>query len=353
MKRITTVLTLSLILGLIGAAMQMGGAVVRAQEWEDIFGISVTHMPEPTTAGNAVQFDVSWDDPFDVNSAIICKTDEVDAGSCPGGGWTSLSPPTNEVPVNLFYTTTNSDIGSNAYYAFVCDNLLACTSSVSGSFTVVAAEGGDPPGGGGDPPPEPEPEPDPEPEGPPTEVPFGYADGDLVQVSGQQAVYAIVNGVFVGIPDVSTFNARRYSWDDIITIPYSEIGDIVPAYTFYPEGAVIRAINDIDVWIVKYAGEKQFRRLVLNPTVFNSYGHLRWEDVRDVSPESVNAFTESFLVYVVGTPDQAYRLTPDGDIGTRQRISDSAIVSLALDAEGAYEINATDYENYTEGAPLE
>src|SRR3989344_9224496 len=51
-----------------------------------------------------------------------------------------------------------------------------------------------------------------------------------------------------------------------------------------PEGALIRAAGDIDVYIVKYVGAKKFKRLVLSPSVFDNYGHLRWEDIREGTP---------------------------------------------------------------------
>ena len=34
-----------------------------------------------------------------------------------------------------------------------------------------------------------------------------------------------------------------------------------------------------DIYIVKLVGEKKFKRLILSPHVFDSYGHLNWDNV--------------------------------------------------------------------------
>ena len=47
-----------------------------------------------------------------------------------------------------------------------------------------------------------------------------------------------------------------------------------------PDGALIRAAGDIDVYIVKYVGAKKFKRLVLSPSVFDNYGYPPNANVR-------------------------------------------------------------------------
>jgi hypothetical protein len=42
-----------------------------------------------------------------------------------------------------------------------------------------------------------------------------------------------------------------------------------------PDGAIVKTANNPDVYIVKYINGKQYKRLVLNPLVFTSYGHLK------------------------------------------------------------------------------
>jgi len=120
-----------------------------------------------------------------------------------------------------------------------------------------------------------------------------------------------------------------------------------------PEGALIRAIGDIDVYIVKYMGAKKFKRLVLSPSVFNNYGHLKWSDIRDIDPSVANAFTVSELVRAVGD-EKVYKLYPAGDSGQKRWIKNATVFStMGFDTESIYEINSFDRDSYTTGSDLE
>ena len=119
------------------------------------------------------------------------------------------------------------------------------------------------------------------------------------------------------------------------------------------EGAIIRAINGIDIYIVKYVGTKKFKRLVLNPSVFNNYGHLRWGDVMNVSQAVLDEFTTSELVRAVGD-DKIYRLYAQGDTGQKRMIKNNSVLTrLGLDLDSIYEINSFDRESYIAGIDLE
>ena len=109
-----------------------------------------------------------------------------------------------------------------------------------------------------------------------------------------------------------------------------------------PEGAIIKTTNNPDVYIVKYKNGKQFKRLVLNPQVFESYGHLRWEDILIVSQSKIDSFVTSDLVKVDGQTD-IYQLVPDGDVGIKVLLE----VAVGYDLDMAYTINAVDFGNYT------
>ncbi|MDO8558144.1 MAG: peptidoglycan DD-metalloendopeptidase family protein [bacterium] len=125
-----------------------------------------------------------------------------------------------------------------------------------------------------------------------------------------------------------------------------------PAIT---EGALIRAAGDIDVYIVKYKNGKQFKRLILSPKVFNSYGHLRWENVITVTRTAVDTFAISDLVRATVAQDpKVYRLYPSGDIGEKRWIKTAeAFVRLGYDWDAVYEINSFDRDSYLTGIPLE
>ena len=110
-----------------------------------------------------------------------------------------------------------------------------------------------------------------------------------------------------------------------------------------PEGAIIKTEYNPDVYIVKYRNGKQFKRLVLNPQVFESYGHLRWEDILKVSQSEMNSFVTSNLVRVDGQVD-VYQLIANGDIGSKHYV-----VSNNFDLDSIYTINNVDFGNYTMG----
>ncbi|MCK5466630.1 hypothetical protein KAI56_04025 [Candidatus Parcubacteria bacterium] len=111
--------------------------------------------------------------------------------------------------------------------------------------------------------------------------------------------------------------------------------------TQIPEGAIIKTEHNPDVYIVKYKNGKQFKRLVLNPQVFESYGHLKWEDIQIVDRGAVDLFITSDLVRVDGQTD-IYQLEPNGDIGNKYLLEST----IGYDLDSAYVINAVDFGNY-------
>jgi len=59
----------------------------------------------------------------------------------------------------------------------------------------------------------------------------------------------------------------------------------------------------LDIYIVKTVGEKNFKRLILSPHVFESYAHFdkngngdNWDDVMDVDQATMDAYTTTDLV---------------------------------------------------------
>ena len=111
-----------------------------------------------------------------------------------------------------------------------------------------------------------------------------------------------------------------------------------------PEGATIKTADNPDVYIVKYKNGKQYKRLVLNPQVFESYGHLRWENILTVNQSGMNSFITSDLVRVDGQTD-IYQLVPNGDVGTRVLLEST----VGCDLDLVYTINAVDFGNYVIG----
>jgi len=207
-----------------------------------------------------------------------------------------------------------------------------------------------------------------------------FTDGTLVQLSFKywpkqetNTIYLIENGKkrpFVSWDIFKNYGYDLWKWDDEGKMNYPSyhilneaeffqypIGEAItnnnpPGYNL-PEGALIRAAKGIDIYIVKYIGIKKFKRLVLSPSVFNNYGHLKWEDVIEVDNLTLNSFTTSELVRAVGD-DKIYRLYPQGDTGQKRLIKNNSVLTrLGLDLDSIYEINSFDRESYITGLVLE
>ncbi len=106
-----------------------------------------------------------------------------------------------------------------------------------------------------------------------------------------------------------------------------------------PEGAIVKTADNPDVYIIKYKNNKQFKRLVLNPQVFESYGHLKWENVLTIDKATLDTYAISDFVTVYGEKD-VYELVPDGDTGSKY------LTTSGYDPDSVYIINETDFRNY-------
>jgi hypothetical protein len=105
------------------------------------------------------------------------------------------------------------------------------------------------------------------------------------------------------------------------------------------DGAMIRLRGGIDVYIVKYVGTKRFKRLILSPSVFHSYGHLKWEDVIAVDQATLDSYVTSSYVRVAGD-SRTWYLQPLGDTGRK------SVAGYGFDSDSVYEINAVDRDSY-------
>lgn len=128
---------------------------------------------------------------------------------------------------------------------------------------------------------------------------------------------------------------------------------ILASASTIPDGAIIKTVDNPDVYIVKYNNGKQFRRLVLNPQVFESYGHLKWENLITVTAEVMNSYRISNLVKVENDP-KVMALMPNGDIGSKSWLNVAAadFVAVGGDWDSVYQINAIDGANYIPATDL-
>ena len=69
-----------------------------------------------------------------------------------------------------------------------------------------------------------------------------------------------------------------------------------PESSQYPDGTLLRAQGDYKVYIINNG----FRRHIVSPRIFDFYGHLGFDKVIVVSPETVLAYPESRLIQRLG-----------------------------------------------------
>ncbi|MDP2944061.1 MAG: hypothetical protein Q8N57_00620 [bacterium] len=125
------------------------------------------------------------------------------------------------------------------------------------------------------------------------------------------------------------------------------------------DGDLIRAQGGVDVYIIKLipstssgqAGEK-FKRLILNPEIFNQYGHLKWENIKEVNQSEFEQYTVSDLVRAV-SDDKVYKLYPNGDAGEKKWIKTlDDFLGFKYDWNSVYEVNNFERDFYSSGVDL-
>ncbi len=184
-------------------------------------------------------------------------------------------------------------------------------------------------------------------------------DGTLVKLPNDPKIYVIRDCNKYWIQSIEEFNSSGYKWSDVNELPLSTVNSIPDTSTTPPlatnisDGAIIQVSGSPDVYIVKYAGKKAFKRLILSPSVFKSYEHLKWENIKKVDQSTLDSFTTSNLVRSAKT-GKVYELNPSEDKGMKKRFKDLATFQRrGYDSEAVYEINDTDENSYDEGEELE
>ena len=124
------------------------------------------------------------------------------------------------------------------------------------------------------------------------------------------------------------------------------------------DGDLIRAQGGIDVYIVKIvpstsSGQvEKFKRLILNPEIFNQYAHLKWENIKNVSQATLDEYTISDLVRAKGD-DKVYKLYPKGDFGEKRWVKTvNDFLDLGYKWDAVYTINSFERDFYLPGEDL-
>ena len=142
-----------------------------------------------------------------------------------------------------------------------------------------------------------------------------------------------------GLDEDAPFSVRVRAKSDRYTGAWSGTRYVVVASEFIStadtasvqDGDLVRfqdpGETDDDVYIVKRAGGKRYIRAILNPEIFNSYQHLRWDNIKELPDSAYFHFRDSDLVMEVnldGTPvnGRIYAVSSftNRDTGTKRHI---------------------------------
>ena len=145
-------------------------------------------------------------------------------------------------------------------------------------------------------------------------------------------------------------------------LPYS-FGNFADAQAVIVDGDLVKTSDNPDVYIVKIINNKKFKRLILNPDIFNSYGHLRWENIKTVSQGVVDGYALSEFVIEVNADGSVFdpkvyrvRSAANSDVGERRwlNISSAEFNSAGFDWDSIYHVNHTEasVNFYPTGAEL-
>jgi hypothetical protein len=116
------------------------------------------------------------------------------------------------------------------------------------------------------------------------------------------------------------------------------------------EGDLIRAQGDFDIFIINQYG---YKRLFLNPTIFNMYGHLTggWKAVKTVTPQVRDAFVTSDYYRYVDSPKVYYLEVTGGDTGMLHwvNMTSESFLSQGGKPESVFIINKSEFNWYPKG----
>ena len=106
-----------------------------------------------------------------------------------------------------------------------------------------------------------------------------------------------------------------------------------------PDGALIRAQGDTRVFITK----GNYKRWIQSAEIMDMYGHLRWEDIIEVSQDTLDKYTNSNVVRFANDP-KVYSTTSNN---TKQWVrTEQEFTNLGYSFSMVYEINEREFNFY-------
>ncbi|MDD3024610.1 MAG: hypothetical protein PHE26_12000 [Syntrophomonadaceae bacterium] len=125
------------------------------------------------------------------------------------------------------------------------------------------------------------------------------------------------------------------------TITYTKDSTQTNTNITLQDGDLVKTPTNPDIYVIKYKNNKQYKRLLLSPTIFNSYLHLKWNNIKTISQQQLDQYQTSNLVKET-TDTIIYTLTPNGDTGKRKPLNPST----SYDPDSIYEINKPERDSY-------
>jgi len=107
------------------------------------------------------------------------------------------------------------------------------------------------------------------------------------------------------------------------------------------DGDIVKTTDSSDIYVIKYKNNKQYKRLLLSPAIFNYYLHLKWNNIKTISQQQLDQYQTSNLVKET-TDTVIYTLTSNGDTGKRKPLNPST----PYDPDSIYEINKPERDSY-------
>lgn len=118
-----------------------------------------------------------------------------------------------------------------------------------------------------------------------------YPDGALIRAEDDYKIYLVFNGKKRWLKNIDVFNSYGFKWQDIKAVNPATARKM-------PLNNLVRMEGDIKVYALNDFG---YKRHIINPSIFNSYG-LKWDDVVTVSAKEIDSYPESYLVRETGNP---------------------------------------------------
>ncbi len=113
-----------------------------------------------------------------------------------------------------------------------------------------------------------------------------------------------------------------------------------------PSGSLIRVGSSPKVYIT----QGKYKRWIQTAKIFNSYTHLKWEDIKEVTQEELDFYEEVSLIRVTGQ-EKVYEINNDGT-SHWLKITAKQFLSSGRAPEMIFEINQSELDLYEPGTNI-